>query len=74
MSAIEKLEERLATLESDMSRVKEKLSVDETPWWKTWMGAFQDDPIATEALELGRQWREAQKAKPRKRKAKHDRP
>jgi hypothetical protein len=73
MSAVDKIEKRLAALEAEMSRVKEKLSADEKPWWVSWMGAFQDDPIAAEALELGRKWRQSQKAKPRKRKAKNDR-
>ncbi len=73
MSAAEKIEQRLAALEAEMSRVNEKLSVNEMPWWVSWMGAFQDDPIAAEALELGRKWRQSQKAKPRKRTTKNDR-
>ncbi len=71
MSALEKLEKRLASLEAEVAKLKHE---DGTPWWEEWFGAFANDSHFEEAMKLGRKWRESQKPRPkRKRKVKNGR-
>ena len=72
-----KLEERVAALEAEVARLKEKLKSAANasqPWWEQISGTFANDPIYAEAMRLGRDYRESQRPKrPRKRKLAHDR-
>jgi hypothetical protein len=60
------LEQRVALLENeiaDMKRWKTRLSHDDTPWWERIRGDFKDDPDYTEAMRLGREYRESLRPK-----------
>jgi len=73
MSAIEKLEQRLAALENEVAKMKQangKASNDELPWWEKIYGTFANDPYYKEAMELGRKYRESFRPKARKKKKK----
>lgn len=70
MASVE-LEQRVAALEAEMARLKEKLegtSKPEQPWWRQIAGTFADDPIYEEAMRLGREYRESFRPKPPKRR------
>lgn len=77
MSAIEKLEERVAALEGEVAKLKqEKVRAEASgrPWWEEWFGAFENDPYFEEAMKYGRKWRESTRPRPpRKRKPKNGR-
>jgi hypothetical protein len=71
MSAIEKLEQRIAALEAEVARLKQKNGKsppDERPWWEQIFGTFANDPYYEEAMRLGRKYRESTRPKPRKKK------
>ena len=71
MSAIEKLEQRLAALEAEVVKLKKKGGApneDNHPWWEKIYGTFEGDPHYEEAMELGRKYRESFRPKPRKAK------
>ncbi len=72
MSAIEKLEQRVAALEAELARLKENGTnqTDNRPWWEKIYGSFEGNPHYKEAMELGRKYRESLRPKPRKKKAK----
>lgn len=73
MSAIEKLEQRIAALEAEVAKLKNQNGrnpVDERPWWEKIHGTFEGDPYYKEAMELGRKYRESFRPKPRKKKRK----
>ena len=72
MSAIEKLEQRVAALEAEIASLKSEKSqqADNRPWWEKIYGTFEGDPHYKEAMELGRKYRESFRPKPRKRKPK----
>jgi len=57
------LSERIARLEEEVSRLAQRVTGEsrreETAWWKTIVGAFQDDPEFDEAMRLGRAYRES---------------
>lgn len=62
MSAAESLEQRLAALEAEVARLREKVEaipVEDGRWWNKIAGTFADDPIYEEAMRLGREWRES---------------
>jgi hypothetical protein len=66
-----KLEERVAVLEAEVALLKAKVAGQaggEVPWWKQIKGSFANDPAFLEAMRLGREYREALRPKPRKRK------
>ena len=65
MSASERLEERLSAVEAALAEMKGRLDKSCKPWWKEWMGAFQDDPLFEQAIKHGNEWRNQQKAKVR---------
>lgn len=55
------IEERLAALEAEVARLKERQLGDEAkkPWWEEIWGTFKDDPHYEEAMRLGREYRES---------------
>lgn len=60
------LEERVAHLEEEMSRLKSRLPQKEGDlgWPSGFDGIFEDDALTEEANRLGRQWRENQQDGP----------
>lgn len=79
MSAIEKLEKRLAAVEAELAELKRQNGAkknEDKPWWEKIYGSFEGNPHFKEAMELGRKYRESFRPKPRKKKpkrAKNDR-
>jgi hypothetical protein len=79
MSAIERLEQRVAALESEVATLKEKRRFNETqPSGHAWLnkiyGAFANDPEYLEAMRLGKQFRDEVTSQPKaikKRKRSH---
>jgi hypothetical protein len=56
------LEERVALLEQEVLRLKQRLPTQaDLPWWEQISGVFADTPAFDEASELGRRYREAQR-------------
>ena len=57
------LEERVANLEAEVARLKERLMEEPAhkvvPWWERIYGTFKDDPLYEEAMALGRAYRES---------------
>ncbi len=56
------LEVRVATLETELSKLKQLLTgllQKETPWWVSIAGSFEDDPKFEEAVKLGQEWRKS---------------
>jgi len=60
------LEERVATLEAEVARLKQeraKEAQSQKPWWEKIRGTFKDDPDYSEAMRLGREYRESLRPK-----------
>lgn len=59
------LEQRVAALEAEVAKLKNKLEERETspPWWEQIVGTFQDDPIYDQAMRLGQHYRQALRPK-----------
>jgi hypothetical protein len=56
------VEKRLAALEAEVAKLKERLDAANEPkkdWLKGIVGAFANDPAFEEAMKLGRRWRES---------------
>jgi hypothetical protein len=55
----EQLEERVAYLEAEVARLKNKVENDSSssPWWEKIAGTFSDNPAYDEAMQLGRAYR-----------------
>jgi hypothetical protein len=55
----EQLEERLAHLEAEVTRLKNKVEniSSSSPWWEKVAGTFSDNPAYDEAMQLGREYR-----------------
>ena len=74
MSAIEKLEERIAAARKPRSQSSRNeggtAKQDDRPWPEKIFGTFANDPDYEEAMRLGREYRESTKPKPRKKKKK----
>ena len=61
-----KLEERIATLETKVEALEEKLTTETAtvkPWWGSIVGAFAGDEDFKEAMRLGRAYRESLRPK-----------
>ncbi|MBW4487211.1 MAG: hypothetical protein KME12_05420 [Trichocoleus desertorum ATA4-8-CV12] len=57
----EQLEERVAYLEAEVSRLKSKVEngISSKPWWEQIVGAFADNATYDEAMQLGREYRDS---------------
>jgi hypothetical protein len=57
----EQLEERVALLEAEVARLKDKVENDSfsQPWWERIAGTFADNPAYNEAMQLAREYRES---------------
>jgi hypothetical protein len=63
------IEERVAALEAEVSRLRQAvLPSPDKPWWKEWAGAFLNDPYYEKAMKYGRQYRESLRPKKRKKR------
>ncbi len=64
------LEKRVAALEAEVARLREKLEGKGHATSKDWLdkiyGSFANDPMYEEAMRLGREWRESFRPKPKK--------
>jgi hypothetical protein len=59
------LEERVALLEAEVTQLKRRLQepvASDRPWWERIAGTFAGDPAFDKAMQLGRQYREAQRS------------
>jgi hypothetical protein len=58
-SSTSQLEQRVATLEAEVAKLKSQMEGMQTtqPWWEQIAGTFQHDPMYEEAMRLGRQYR-----------------
>jgi hypothetical protein len=73
MSAIEKLEKRLAVVEAELAKLKEKKRSSPREksahvWLEKIYGAFANDPEYLEAMRLGREYRDERQPSPKSRK------
>jgi len=67
---VELLRRRVDDLETGLAALRNQLNGRPTteqqagvrPWWESRAGAFADDPGFEELVDLGRQWREAERA------------
>ena len=66
---LERLEERLATVEAEIAELKRSKEPDkkepdksdeDIPWWKKMVGTYADCPEFEEAVKFGRDWRESE--------------
>ncbi len=57
----EQLEERVALLETEVARLKNKIesNLSPKPWWEKIAGTFADNPSYDEAMQLGHEYRES---------------
>jgi hypothetical protein len=58
----EQLEDRVALLETEVARLKNKIETESQPWWEKIAGAFAENPAYDEAMRLGREYRESLRA------------
>jgi hypothetical protein len=60
----EQLEERLTLLEAEVDRLKRKIDMtpDALPWWEKISGTFAENSAYDEAMKLGREYRESDRA------------
>ena len=63
------LEGKVAAIEAEVAAMKASSSPPKRPLVDVVWGAFADDPDFDKAMELGRKYREAQRPKPAKKKA-----
>jgi hypothetical protein len=73
LKAVIKLESRVAALEAEVGRLKQRLEEPAEPkthWVDKVYGAFAGDPDFLEAMRLGREYRESLRPKPAKRPTK----
>jgi hypothetical protein len=56
----EQLEERVALLEAEVTRLKHKVDQNiPVKWWEQIAGTFADNPAYDEAMQLGREYRDS---------------
>jgi hypothetical protein len=56
----ERLEARVATLETELEQMKQMLfgsHQQKETWWLKVAGSFENDPTFDEAIRLGQEWR-----------------
>jgi hypothetical protein len=60
------LEKRVATLEKELTKLKNRVETVEPgkPWWERIAGTFKNDPVYEKAMKLGKKYR--QSLEPRK--------
>lgn len=65
------IEQRVADLEKEVAALRERLLTlsPVKPWWERIAGTFENDPIYEEAMKLGREYRDAQRPKRKKKKS-----
>lgn len=71
--AVAQIEQRVAALEAEVTRLKQKLEAvtkPANPWWQEIYGTFADDPLHAEAMQAGREYRESLRPKAPKRPTK----
>lgn len=58
------LEERVADLEAEVTRLKNKIENNSSskPWWEQIVGTFADNPAYDEAMNLGHEYRDSLRA------------
>jgi len=64
--AVPGIEHRVATLEAEMAKVKERLEravSSSGDWLDAFSGVFDNDPVYEEAMRLGREYRESLRPK-----------
>ena len=64
--AVAQIEQRVAALEAEVTRLKQKLETvtkPTIPWWQEIYGTFADDPLYEEAMRAGREYRESLRPK-----------
>jgi hypothetical protein len=66
-SSTSQLEQRVATLEAEVAKLKSQMEGMQTtqPWWEQIAETFQHDPMYEEAMRLGRQYRQSLRPKKR---------
>lgn len=67
--AVAQIEQRVAALEAEVTRLKLKLEAvtkPANPWWQEIYGTFANDPLYAEAMRAGRKYRESLRHKARK--------
>lgn len=75
--AVPGLEQRVAALEAEVTRLKQKLEAvtkPANPWWQEIYGTFADDPLHEEAMQAGREYRESLWPKPRSKQSEGKKP
>ena len=64
--AVMTVEERLATLETEVEQLKARFAAEkplsDVPWWEQRFGVFAESPEYEEATRLGREYRESLRA------------
>jgi hypothetical protein len=70
--ASSQLEQRIATLEAEIIKLKDRLEAkDQTPlWWEQIAGTFENDLIYDTAMRLGQHYRQSLRPKPSTRRKK----
>lgn len=54
------IEARLTHLETEVAHLKAQIQKpDQTPWWESILGSFENDSGYDEAMRLGREYRES---------------
>jgi hypothetical protein len=63
------LEDRVASIEAELARLKAKIDTGNSsePRWQKLVGVFAGDPAFTEAMRLGREYRQSLRPRHRKR-------
>lgn len=65
--AVPGIEDRVAALEAEVTRLKQQIEAvtkPASPWWQEIYGTFAGDPLYEEAMQAGREYRESLRPKP----------